>query len=128
MLTIAPLPRYEKTLFEQRAFDEHNDASPPEPVLHFMGLLKQSSDLFTTETSVSELFLMQLEWLLVESIIAPLSIIADCRMGQLLHSHNFDRSLRLLLAELCVVIKALPELASYPNRPHDSRRSESRVL
>jgi 2-dehydropantoate 2-reductase len=115
-LTVSPLPKFHKTLFEEEPLKNHNETSPPDTVAYFLSALKRCPDLLTTEASVSEVFMMQLETVLVQSIIAPLSIMADCRIGQLLYTHHFVRSMRLLLTELCIVVRALPELASYPNR------------
>ena len=63
----------------------------------------------------TELLQQQLDKLAVSCIINPLTAILDCKNGALLCNFYFTRVIRLLLAEISIVIKSLPELKNVPN-------------
>lgn len=65
--------------------------------------------------SPTEILQQQLDKLAINCIINPLTAILDCRNGALLYNFYFTRVIRLLLAEISVVIKSLPELKNVPN-------------
>ena len=65
--------------------------------------------------SPTDLLQQQLDKLAVNCIINPLTALMDCTNGKLLSSFNFVRIMRLLLAEISLVIKNLPELENVPN-------------
>jgi 2-dehydropantoate 2-reductase len=55
----------------------------------------------------------QLEHLVVGAVIGPLSVAYDCFNDQLLYDYNVSQMMRSLLYEICEVIFAFPELATY---------------
>ena len=63
----------------------------------------------------TELLQQQLDKLAVNCIINPLTAILDCKNGELPGNFYFKRVVRLLLAEISLVIKSLPELKNVPN-------------
>ncbi|KAL6713565.1 2-dehydropantoate 2-reductase (Ketopantoate reductase) (KPA reductase) (KPR) [Lecanora helva] len=63
----------------------------------------------------TDLLQQQLDKLAVNCIINPLTAILDCNNGALRSNTNLTRVIRLLLAEISLVIKNLPELKNVPN-------------
>ena len=63
----------------------------------------------------TDLMQQQLDKLAVNCIINPLTAILDCKNGALLYNFYFQRVVRLLLAEISLVVKSLPELKNVPN-------------
>jgi 2-dehydropantoate 2-reductase len=65
--------------------------------------------------SPPDLLQMQLEKLAVNCIVNPLTVLLDARNGALLYNYALTRTLRLLLSEISLVIRSLPELQYIPN-------------
>lgn len=63
----------------------------------------------------TDILQQQLDKLAVNCIINPLTAVLDCKNGALLNNFYFRRVVRLLLAEISLVIKSLPELRNVPN-------------
>lgn len=78
----------------------------------------------------TDLFQQQLDKLAVNCIINPLTALFDCKNGALLNNFHFTRVIRLLLAEISLVLKNLPELKNVPNvnMRYDSLRLERLVF
>ncbi|KAH8726847.1 ketopantoate reductase PanE/ApbA C terminal-domain-containing protein [Phaeosphaeriaceae sp. PMI808] len=53
--------------------------------------------------------------LVVNCIINPLTVLLDARNGAILYNYAISRTKRLLLAEISLVIRSLPELQYIPN-------------
>lgn len=56
----------------------------------------------------------QLEKLAMNCVINSLTVLLNCKNGELLHNYNITRAMRLLLLEVSAVIRALPELQGVP--------------
>jgi 2-dehydropantoate 2-reductase len=57
----------------------------------------------------------QLEKLVVNSVLNPLTAILDNKNGSILYNYPLTRTMRLMLAETSHVIRNLPELKDVPN-------------
>lgn len=62
-----------------------------------------------------ELQLAQLEKLAINCLINPLTVLLDCRNGDMLNNFAVSRTMLLLLAEISLVLQSLPELQGLPN-------------
>ncbi|KAK3048975.1 2-dehydropantoate 2-reductase (Ketopantoate reductase) (KPA reductase) (KPR) [Extremus antarcticus] len=65
-----------------------------------------------------ELLQQQLEKVVINSVINPLTSLLDARNGSLLYNFPLTRTMRLLLAETSQIIRSLPELHGVPNVSH----------
>ena len=63
----------------------------------------------------TDLLQIQLEKLAVNAIIGPLTSVLGCTNGELINKLSVSRIMRLLLAEISLVIRSLPELQNVPN-------------
>ncbi|MCJ1288194.1 hypothetical protein MMC26_007549 [Xylographa opegraphella] len=62
-----------------------------------------------------DLYQLQLEKLVSRAVVDTLAVMFDCRNGGLLDNFAVTRVMRLLLSELSIVIRSLPELQGTPN-------------
>ncbi|KAF2440243.1 hypothetical protein P171DRAFT_394518 [Karstenula rhodostoma CBS 690.94] len=65
--------------------------------------------------SPPDLLQLQLEKLAANCIINPLTVMLDGRNGSILYNYSLTRVIRLLLSEVSLVIRSLPELQYIPN-------------
>ncbi len=82
---------------------------------HLLRTLTRTPVLAAVSFAPTDLLQMQLEKLVVNSIINPLTVMFDCRNGEILYNASISRVMRLLLAEISLVIRSLPELQNVPN-------------
>jgi 2-dehydropantoate 2-reductase len=61
-----------------------------------------------------DLMQLQLEKLTINSLMNPLTALLNIPNGSLLNNTNISRAARLLLAEISLVIRSLPELSAVP--------------
>ncbi|KAL8772041.1 MAG: hypothetical protein Q9209_002707 [Squamulea sp. 1 TL-2023] len=97
---------------------------------YMLRTLTRSPALSAVGFSPTDLLQLQVEKLAVNAIINPLTALFDCPNGDLLHRPSISRVIRLLLAEISLVIKSLPELQGVPNvnMRFDIRRLEGQVI
>jgi 2-dehydropantoate 2-reductase len=82
---------------------------------YLLRTLLRAPVLCATAFSPPDLLQMQLERLAVNSIIGPLTVMLDSRNGGILYNYSLTRTMRLLLSEISLVIRSLPELQYIPN-------------
>ena len=83
--------------------------------LYLMRTMTRTAVFVAVGFPPTDLLQLQLDKLAVNCIINPLTAILGCKNGELLYNFYFQRVVRLLLAEISLVIKTLPELKSVPN-------------
>lgn len=99
------------------------DAPPPKPETftwtpsdrYLLRTLLRTPVLCATAFSPSNLLQLQLEKLAINSVISPLTVMLDARNGSILYNYALTRTMRLLLSEISLVIRSLPELQYIPN-------------
>ena len=82
---------------------------------YLLRTLTRSPVLCAVGFTPTELLQQQLEKLVVNSVLNPLTALLDNRNGSLLYNYALTRTMRLMLAETSHVIRSLPELQSVPN-------------
>ena len=83
--------------------------------LYLYDLLTRIPLLAAVGFDQAELRMMQLEKLAIRAVIEPLTIMLDGRNGVLTYNYFITRTIRLLLAEISLVLRSLPELKGLPN-------------
>jgi 2-dehydropantoate 2-reductase len=104
--------------------DEVNPEYPPPTTANFkwtpnqrylLRTLLRAPVLGAAAYSPPDLLQIQLEKLAVNCIVNPLTVLLDARNGALLYNYALTRTMRLLLSEISLVIRSLPELQYIPN-------------
>ncbi|QDS68141.1 hypothetical protein FKW77_010305 [Venturia effusa] len=101
------------------------------PASHYLLRTVCSSPILcASPLSPIELLQTQLEKVAINAVINPMTVLIDCRNGGLLYNYAFSRVMRLLLAEISLVIRTLPELQDLPNlvTRFSTERLETRVV
>lgn len=89
-----------------------NDWAPS--MKYLLRTITLTPQLVAVAESPIEVLQCQLEKLAMNCIINPLTAIMDVKNGELLYTYHMDRTIRLLCAEISMVIRSLPELDSVP--------------
>ncbi|KAI8937667.1 hypothetical protein NX059_005369 [Plenodomus lindquistii] len=101
-----------------------NPAYPPPSATQFprirtgrylLRTLLRTPVLSAAAFSPPDLMQMQLDRLAIDCIVSPLTTMLDARNGAILHNYAITRTMRLLLSEISLVIRSLPELQYIPN-------------
>ncbi|KAH3920739.1 hypothetical protein HBH56_009160 [Parastagonospora nodorum] len=104
--------------------DEINSEYPPPTSAKFkwtpnqrylLRTLLRAPVLGAAAYSPPDLLQIQLEKLVANCIINPLTVLLDARNGAILYNYALTRTMRLLLSEISLVIRSLPELQYIPN-------------
>jgi len=102
----------------------------PNSARYLLRTLTRTPILAAVPFPPTDLLQQQLDKLAVNCIINPLTAIFDCTNGELLNQFSVTRIMRLLLAEVSLVIRSLPELDGVPNKNlrYDPQRLEAMVV
>ena len=82
---------------------------------YLLRTLTRTPDLAAMGLAPLDLLQLQFEKLAVNAVINPLTVMFDCKNGELLSNFAITRVMRLLLSEITVVIRSVPELRHVPN-------------
>ena len=82
---------------------------------YIMRTLTRTLDLAAVSFYTIDFFQLQVEKLAFEAVIYPLTVLFDCQNGGLYLNPPASRVIKLLLAEISLVIRSLPELQGVPN-------------
>ena len=82
---------------------------------HLMRTLTRTPVLAAVGLPQSEFLQQQLEKLAQNAVINPLTVLIDARNGSILYNFHYTRVMRLILGEISLVVRNLPELRGLPN-------------
>ena len=85
---------------------------------HILHTLIRSPILTCAAFGYLDLHLLQLEKLVVNSIINPITALLDIQNGHVLNNSNFGHVHHLLITEISMVLRNLPELHAVPGVQH----------
>ncbi|KAL1640605.1 2-dehydropantoate 2-reductase (Ketopantoate reductase) (KPA reductase) (KPR) [Diplodia intermedia] len=92
---------------------------------YLLRTITRSPALCAVGLAPTDLLCAQLEKLAINCLINPMTALLDVRNGALLYNFHLTRVMRLLLSEISLVIRSLPELQGMPNL--DARFETSRL-
>ncbi|KZZ86943.1 2-dehydropantoate 2-reductase [Ascosphaera apis ARSEF 7405] len=81
---------------------------------YLLSLLCRTPALTATALDKTAIITSQLEKLAMNCVINPLTVLFNCKNGDLLQSFNVARMQRLILIEFAAVVRAMPELQGLP--------------
>ncbi len=87
----------------------------PQTARYLLRTLTRTPLLAAVGFSQTDLLQLQLEKLAVNAIVSPLTVMLDAKNGDVLSNFAMTRVMRLLLAEISLVIRSLPELRGVSN-------------
>lgn len=83
--------------------------------LHILRTLTRIPELAAVGFIPTDILQWQLEQVAIKAIIYPLTTLLNCRRGEIFDETHLIRTTRLLLAEISLVIRSLPELQGVAN-------------
>jgi len=107
-------PRYLSQTGQQEAPLVRRLDSSHEPFLYLMRTLTRSPELRAQTLTRPSFLKNQLQNLVVNAVVGPLSVLYNCPNDQLLESHKVRLTLRLILQETSLIVRSLPEFSRMP--------------
>lgn len=92
-----------------------DSAEPPPSSRYLIRTLTRTPVLAAVGLPPLELLQQQLEKLAVNAVLNPMTVILDAPNGSILWNFALTRTVRLLLGEISLVLRSLPELQGLPN-------------
>lgn len=120
-------PAPKPTSIEATATAPQPSETPLWPITarYLLRTLTRTGVLCATHFPELDLMQLQLEKLVMNAVINPLTALLDIFNGSLLNNTYYTHVIRLLIAEISLVIRSLPELQGVPNV--DQRFSAARL-
>ena len=114
-------------LLPQRGFGASEQASPilSPSARYVLRTMTRTTSLAAIGLTAIDLYQLQFEKLVSKAVVDTLTVVFDCRNGGLLDNFGVTRVMRLLISEISLVIRSLPELQGIPNL--DLRFSPSKL-
>ena len=114
-------------VFSAQGFGVSEQTSPilSPSARYLLRTMTRTPSLAAMGLTTIDLYQLQLERLVTKAIVDTLTVVFDCRNGELLDNFGVTRVMRLLISEISLVIRSLPELQDVPNL--DSRFSVAKL-
>ena len=96
-------------------FSEQTSPKLSPSARYLLRTMTRTPSLAAMGLTASDIYQLQLERLARHAVIDALTVIFDCKMGGLLDNFGITRVMRLLISEISLVIRSLPELQGIPN-------------
>jgi 2-dehydropantoate 2-reductase len=112
---IGLVPRAGLALRTEDGTDESVHQDSPASSRYLLRTVGRSPVLAAVGVAPTEILQAQLEKLAINAVINPITALVDARNGAVMYNMALSRVMRLLLAEISLVILSMPELKSLPN-------------